>query len=263
MEELIIKLCTQNGKLTDSRLNELIALESTLNLDLKVQALNNLASKGKIALSEESGDVIYQVLTKDQTNKMQRMEGAEILILQIVRDSNENGTWNGDIKAKTGIPIQQINKILTGLQKEGMIFSQKSVNSNKKMWFVKGVQPNNEVTGGFLFANSEFDSNLMTDLCNQIKLLLSDKSSTIREVLEYVRQQVNKNVSEENIKEVLKSMSALGEVEEQGGKYKVVNAFCNDPLVMPCFGCNLRFECRVDGVINPADCEYLNSWLDF
>ena len=134
---------------------------------------------------------------------------------------------------------------------------------NKKLWFIAGANPSNDVTGGFLFADQEFDKNLMSDLFTQIKLFLTDKAFNIKEVLNYVKQQVNKNIKEENIKEILESMIALNEIEESHGKYKTVSGFYYEPLVLPCIACNLRFECRVDGVINPADCEYLNSWLDF
>ena len=152
---------------------------------------------------------------------------------------------------------------MTNLEKQGLVFSKKSVNLNKKMWFVEGIVPSTDVTGGFLFADQEFDKNLMNDLFTQIKLLLNEKTCTIKDILIYTKSQVNKNIQEENLKEILASMVALNEIEENNGKYKSITGFIFDPLVIPCIACKLRFECRPDGIINPAECEYLNNWLDF
>lgn len=262
MEELIIGLCIQHGKIKDSQLNLLITQQSTLDVNEKVQALNSLLTKGKISLSEESNEVVYQILSEQHSSSMKKLEGADILILQIVRESGDKGTWNGEIKQKTLIPIPQINKILTALQKQGLVFPQKSVNQNKKLWFVEGIKPHSEVTGGFLFADSEFDRNLMNELCMQVKIMLGDKTAGLKEVLEELRK-VDRNLNEENMKEVLSSMVALGEIEEKGGKFRTVKDLMVDPIVIPCFACKLRAECRPNGIVNPAECEYLNSWLEY
>lgn len=262
MEELIIGLCIQHGKIKDSQLNNLISQQSTLDINEKVEALNSLLTKGKISISEESNEVVYQILSEQHSTSMKKLEGADILILQIVRESGDKGTWNGEIRQKTLIPTPQINKILTALQKQGLIFSQKSVNQNKKLWFIEGIKPHSEVTGGFLFADSEFDRNLMNELCMHIKLSLGDRTVGIKDVLEEMKK-ANRNLNEENLKEVLSSLVALGEIEERGGKYRAVKEFIADPIVLPCFACKLRAECRPGGIVNPAECEYLNSWLEF
>lgn len=263
MEDLITALLTQAGKINDSQLNTLISSSRPLDLDSKLQAINSLLSKGKITVVEEAGEAFFQLLSDTQTAQMKNLEGPSVLILQLVRESGEKGSSNQDIKQKTQIPIAQINKVLTGLEKKGLVFSQKSVNQNKKMWFVEGAKPNSQVTGGFLFADSEFDKNLMSEVCSQVKILLSDKPCTVKDVLEYMKSNFNKNMNEDNAKEVLSSMIALGEIEEKAGKFKAVKDFLADPLVLPCFACKLRFECKPNGVVNPADCEYLNSWLEF
>lgn len=263
MEELILSLCSQHGKLKDSHLNPLIAQNMPYNEGEKVQAINHLLGKGKISISEDAGEVVYQSLSETHANSMKRLEGEDILVLQMIREAGEKGVWNGEIKVKTGIPITQVNKYLTNLEKQKLIFSKKSVHHNKKIWFLEGITPTNDVTGGFLFADQEFDKNLMSDLFTQIKVLLSEKASSTKDVLFYVKQQVNKNIKEENIKEVLASMVALGEVQEVQGLFRSISSFAMDPVVIPCIACHLRFECRTDGVVNPADCEYLNSWLSF
>ena len=263
MEDLITTLLSQNGKINDSHLNTLISSSRTLDLESKLEAINSLLSKGKITVVEEGGEAFFQLLSDTQTAQMKNLEGPSILILQLVRESGEKGSSNQEIKQKTQIPIAQINKVLTGLEKKGLVFSQKSVNQNKKLWFIEGAKPNSQVTGGFLFADSEFDKNLMNEVCAQVKILLSDKACTVKDVLEYMKSNFNKNMNEDNAKEVLGSMIALGEIEEKAGKFRAVKDFLVDPLVLPCFACKLRFECRPNGIINPADCEYLNSWLEF
>jgi DNA-directed RNA polymerase III subunit RPC6 len=263
MEDLILKTCAEHLKIKDSQLNEIISQHKHLDEQQKVQIINDLLIKGKITVSEEDGEVVYNVLSDVEATSMKKLEGSEILILQIIRESSSKGVWNGEIKLKTNIPIQQINKILNNLEKQGLIFSKKSVNVNKKIWFLQGINPSNDVTGGFLFENEEFDNNLMSDLFSQIKLILNEKTSSIKEILTYVKSQVNKNIQEDNLKQVLESLVALNEIEECNGKYKSVKSFLVDPLVVPCIACHMRFECKDDGVINPADCEYLNTWLDF
>ena len=262
MEDLIITLCTQHGKLKDSQLNSLISQQTQFSEQEKVEAVNNLLGKGKISISEDNGEVVYQGLSENHASSMMKLQGEDILVLQIVREAGEKGVWNGDIKAKTAIPILRINKHLTNLEKQRLVFS-KSVNHNKKMWFLEGISPADDVTGGFLFADQEFDKGLMKDLFAQIKMLLSDRASSPKEILSYVKQQVNKNMTEANIAELLQSMLALGEIEEHAGKFRANSEYCVDPIIIPCIACPLRFECRADGVVNPADCEYLNSWLNF
>jgi DNA-directed RNA polymerase III subunit RPC6 len=263
MDDLILSLCSDHTKLKDSELDALLSSQSQLNPDLKVHSLNSLLSKGKISITEEDGEVVYQVLSESHSSAMKRLEGSDSLILQLVRQAGEKGIWNGEIKKQTNVPVVQINKILNHLQKQGLVFSHKSVSTNKNMWFMQGTQPNNEATGGFLFAKEGFDNSLMSDLCGQIRLLLSDKSCSLKEILEYVRANVNKNIAESNLVEVMASMTALGEVSLHNTKYRANGIFPLSPLVVPCFGCALRIECRANGLVNPSECAYLDSWLDY
>ena len=263
MEELIGSLCSQHGKLKDSQLRSLLETHGKFTPGEEVEAINKLLAKGKITICEEDGEVVYQGVSETHAGALRSLEASSAMILQLIRESGEKGSWNGDIKKMTGIPITQINKILNTMQKQGLVFSHKSVSSNKNTWFIQGTKPNSDATGGFLFAEEGFDSSLMNEICCNIKLLLSDKSCSAREILDYVRLQVNKNISEENISEVIRSMQALNEIAEVNSKFRIVKEFSLNPLVVPCFACSLRHECREDGVINPSDCEYLNAWLDY
>lgn len=170
------------------------------------------------------------------------------------------------MKNRTEIPIPQINKILKSLEKQGLVYSVKSIQAkNRNIWLLTGTEASREVTGGFLFTEHQFDRDLLGLLITHTKIFLQERPSTLKEITLYLKKQnVSKTLDEQNVKEVVNSLLALREIEDSGaGKYTTVRWEVPDPLVIPCIACPLQRECSENGLINPAECEYLSNWLDF
>ncbi|CAG9312949.1 unnamed protein product [Blepharisma stoltei] len=265
MESLILNILEENSKLKNSELDYHLSRFGPINESEKVAVLNTLIGSGQISITDEDGEVAYHYQSEEQAKSIKSLLPEENLILQIIREAGNKGVWNQEIKAKTEIPIAQINKILKNLEKQGLVYSVKSVQfKNRTIWLLKGVEPNKDVTGGFLFSEQEFDRNKLGLLISYTKMFLQDKPGSLKEISAHLKQRVDKDLTEQDIKEVVNSLLALHEIEDSGlGKYTTIKWAVPEPLVIPCIGCPLQRQCHEDGVINPAECEYLSNWLDY
>jgi len=265
MENTIYSLLKTNNKLSHTKLGDLLKEEGKYNENEVVKGINELLGKGQISISEENGEVVYFYQSEKQASAFMSLSPEEVLVLQLLRDSGSRGMWNLEIKSRTGIPTQQINKILRNLEKQGHVQGVKSVqHKNRKIWLLAGETPSSEITGGFLFSEEQFDKGLLSELLKNTTRFLEEYPANIREITLFLRQKVTKSLTEENVQEVVKSLVALGELQEGSkNKYFISKWEVPDPLVTPCIACPLQRQCAEGALINPGECEYLTNWLDF
>jgi hypothetical protein len=103
--------------------------------------------------------------------------------------------------------VPQINKALLKMEKQGLVKGIKSVNfRSRKYWFDSNVTPSTEITGGFLFNDTDFNSDLLDRLQVHSKNYLRSNQASAKDLTKHLRQQVDSSLTEENVKKVLISL---------------------------------------------------------
>jgi DNA-directed RNA polymerase III subunit RPC6 len=263
LADKVLGIISKHVHIPDSELSSLLALETSFKDSAKVEAINQLLGAGLIAISEEAEEIVYHSLTKEQAQAVTGLSSEEAVVLQTVRETGSLGIANVEIKGRTGIPTARVNRLLTSLEHKGLVQSVKSVQAkNRKVWLVSEIEPSTEVTGGFLYnTDQEFDNDLLHLLLQSAKQYLQEHTAGVKELTQYLRT-VAKGIQEENVKQILTSMTALQDIEElPGGKFRFANWVVPDAVGAPCLACPLKRECHPDGLVSPSSCQYLTDWL--
>lgn len=113
--------------------------------------------------------------------------------LRVIEQAGNMGIWTKDIKKKTDIQNQALNKIFKALESRRLIKPVKSVNAKaKKLYMLFNLTPARELTGGVWYSDLEFDhefiSELRTFLIRCVRRLNNGQGCTLREISEKVVQ---------------------------------------------------------------------------
>jgi DNA-directed RNA polymerase III subunit RPC6 len=95
------------------------------------------------------------------------MEGEEKIIYRIIKEAGNKGIWMRDIRFKSHILPNQLNKHLKSLENKKIIKSVKSVSAyKKKVYMLYDVEPDSTLTGGSWYCDQDFESEFV-DVLNQ------------------------------------------------------------------------------------------------
>lgn len=128
--------------------------------------LNGLVESHLVDVIEEDGKLIYAAVRN-------KIVDYESMVISLLSQAGTNGLWLRDIKARTNIPHNLILKILRSLESTQQIKSLKSIKTNRKMYMLYGVQPDEDMTGGVWFNSNDVDlvfvEKLMEIICKYCK----------------------------------------------------------------------------------------------
>jgi DNA-directed RNA polymerase III subunit RPC6 len=264
LADLILSVCSAQGKVTHAELTQLLALHGSFSDAEIVGTTNQLIIEGRVFPLSEKNQVVYQLQSEDQASAFQALSSEERLVLQIVRESGNLGIWNLDIKVKTGIPTQHVNRILKSLEIQGQVKCVKSMqHKNRKVWMLSEIEPSTDTVGNFLYQESqEFDNDWLQSMIHHAKAFLLEQVAGVKELTLHLKHVTGKGLTEENVKEVVGLMIALQQIEQMApGKYRAVKWTVPEPPPVPCILCPLARECQEDALISPKSCKYLAAWL--
>jgi hypothetical protein len=117
-----------------SHLDLCSAIEAN-NEDLS-EALNQLIQKYRIGVNEVKGEVNYRYISEKDASKIKNLSMEELEAYYRIIESGCDGVTTNDIKIKTNINTQVLNKILKKLENNSLIKSWKVANMrNRKVEF--------------------------------------------------------------------------------------------------------------------------------
>ncbi|KAM0674487.1 DNA-directed RNA polymerase III subunit RPC6 [Gurleya vavrai] len=179
--------------------------------------LNTFLRNKQIELYNNGNDLIYK--------KISSAIEEERIIYQLI--SQSKGLWLRDIKLRTSIPQNLINKILKQMENKKMIKSLKSVKNNRKVYVLYDDKPNEELTGGVWFNEGDVDNELVDEISKIIysyicKKCLSDDCVQIdnllgpSEILKFIEdcKVMNVQLNLNDVELMMKTMVYDGLIQE-------------------------------------------------
>ncbi|XP_072025702.1 DNA-directed RNA polymerase III subunit RPC6-like [Amphiura filiformis] len=300
LEERILELCKSDSKgIPDAVIKTELP---HIDVQQRVTAINRLLSTGKIDLVKTSTELLYRLKDPGSASKIKGGDAQERLIYQIIEESNNKGIWTRDIRIRSNMPLNQLNKILKNLESRKLIKAVKSVGASKrKVYMLFNLQPDRSVTGGAWYSDQDFESEFVEVLNQQCYKFLQDKVdagaelqidpmlkrtrsyASSQDVWKFIKELgISKvELSVEDIETILHTLIYDGKVEmtvsathniasnsNSSGQMKLFRAL--QPLTetagimrMPCGVCPVFDQCYEGGVVSPATCIYMKDWMDY
>lgn len=282
--------------------------EATLKKELGIsinriaQIINDLSAKSLIELYRQSGSdlVCYRLASTDSASgsiSTANLSGDELLLFQIIRASENRGTWTRDMKIKSGLHQNVVTKVLRSLESKRLIKAVRSKNSTRKIYMLYDVKPSLDVSGGLWYTENELDVEFIASLGKavlrfvQVRSKASDADAlapigwngyaALEEIHSFLASSGITSVplEESDTRCVVETLILDGLVEKISSsdgrdRFRALKgAGSNDfPLgLIPCCSCSIRSECKAFGDFSasptPNSCKWLRAWgqklLDF
>ena len=118
----------------------------------------------------EGATLVYKEANAEETNKMKGLSENDLLVLQLISESNNLGIWSKDLRVRSNLQQNTMAKALKNLENRELIKAVKSVNTrNKKVYMLKDLEPSKEITGGAWYTEQEFDAEFITVLYETVR----------------------------------------------------------------------------------------------
>ena len=135
VSEKILDLCRD---ISDG-ISDKVLQSSMPDVDPKIRAkaINSLLNAGKIDLFESAtAKCLLYKLKSSSTGSNIKGDQEEKIVYGIIEESGNKGTWIRDIRIKSGLVQNQLQKVLKSLEHKKLIKAVKSVNATKKKVFM-------------------------------------------------------------------------------------------------------------------------------
>ncbi|KAL8619565.1 hypothetical protein ACOMHN_019621 [Nucella lapillus] len=310
MKERIAALCRDHPKgITIDLIKDHVPLTVSNADSHYVMALNALLKAGQMKVFKKKvhgkDTLLYRLIdaATASTSSAAMATGVtgvdveERIVYQVIEAAGNKGIWLRDIRKKTNMSIQQLQKLLKVMTSKKLVKEVKCVNaSKKKVYMLFDLIPDSSVTGGAWYSDNTFDQEF-ADIINECCFRYLDEKSiaakarfseedpysqhlaslvTAEEVQHHINNaKVTKNPMDLNdVVMVLNTVVYDGKaakVDRVSGAsegndklyYRVAPIIKKTGLMsVPCGFCPMIDECTNDGPISPRTCVHMKEWLD-
>ncbi|GAB5368837.1 hypothetical protein AAMO2058_001353800 [Amorphochlora amoebiformis] len=265
------------GYVTNSMLCEELKIEPAKS----VNYINTLLQHDRIALhSAKGGEPLYRWMsdperakTRARRDKLRGLTTDAKLVYQEIEKADNKGLGIKDIKFKTRLPTTSIRVVLEAMATRNLIKWVHTIAArNKKIWMLYHLTPARE------------------DIVNALRMAskssVRKKPSTAEEVADFINKKKLFNdtkIEAQDITIILEGMVVDGDlcsemkaiplVKGEGALRntnqvkvyrKMIGKRIESPFTqVPCAVCPVASRCGEGQEINPRDCKYFASWLEF
>lgn len=241
----------------------------------RIAIINNLLKMGNIKISQgKDKQITYTYQDPEEAAKFRGLDREDIIIYNLISQAGNNGTWNGELKQKSGVPAQNLNRILKKLEKQNLIWSVKSVtHKNRKIWLKYGLEASEEISGGFFYKENELNLDLIESLRQRILHYIEKQGgASKKEIGIHLRssKMTESDIKDENIQALIDNLIFDDKIEELPTSVKTNPTYrltgwgdlIEEPVFTktPCGTCPVFDECRSGSVISPQTCIYFENW---
>ncbi|EPZ31333.1 RNA polymerase Rpc34-like domain-containing protein [Rozella allomycis CSF55] len=268
---------------------DMAAIQGIIEMPLEdiVNSINVLSTKGYVEFLQSSKGIVYKAIADVEANLLGKLDGDERIIYQFIKQADNKGIWTKDLKFKSNLHQTVITKVLKSLESKKIIKAVKSVkNSVKKVYMLYDLTPSRDITGGIWFTESELDVEFINTMLNACFKFIQSKSipknkdgifspnysgyPTAEQVLKIIREAkiTSTEIELDDMQSLLDCLVYDGRIERLIGEEIMYRALPdldsqNYYTSIPCCGCPVYNVCHENGPVNPVNCEYLKTWLQF
>lgn len=213
-------------------------LEEHVNADAKelAEVINRLLKDARLTIQmSKEGGIWYTLRNEEDWKKRIGLEAQQLLVLQAIEESGNQGIWTKDIRMQTNIQQQALTKIFRTLEQRQLIKPVKSVTAKaKKLYMMYDLTPSKELTGGVWYSGLEIDDEFITSLRVFIERIIEKHTKTGGITLESIHQmiqefQVSKvDLSIEDVQQVVQTLVYDKKIEEEERQLDGQNMMTNN-----------------------------------
>jgi DNA-directed RNA polymerase III subunit RPC6 len=253
LRERFIQLCSDpdhEGGVSNSTLKARFAEQEYLQL---VPIINELTQQSRLVMSKVGDELFYTLVSDEMAEKFDGLDVSARMVYQVVAKSENMGIWTKDIRSSTGIPQQQLNRILKALENRHLIKPVKSVTAKaKKLYMLYNLTPAKELTGGPWYTELEFDhqfiGDLRTFLMHCVRRINDGRGATVAEINEKIVQAKVSRVklSLEEVQQLVQTLAFDHLIEESGTNHRGEALYVASRRVTPMcdFKCKFKEQWR-------------------
>uniref|UniRef100_A0A6T6YYH9 DNA-directed RNA polymerase III subunit RPC6 n=1 Tax=Amorphochlora amoebiformis TaxID=1561963 RepID=A0A6T6YYH9_9EUKA len=225
--------------------------------------------------------------TRARRDKLRGLTTDAKLVYQEIEKADNKGLGIKDIKFKTRLPTTSIRVVLEAMATRNLIKWVHTIAArNKKIWMLYHLTPAREVRGGPWYDQGQFNQDIVNALRMASKSSVRKKPSTAEEVADFINKKKLFNdtkIEAQDITIILEGMVVDGDlcsemkaiplVKGEGALRntnqvkvyrKMIGKRIESPFTqVPCAVCPVASRCGEGQEINPRDCKYFASWLEF
>lgn len=286
VKEYIVSLCKRNPDGILQGELEKATREQNISPEKLQLAINDLISRQEITILEKTvaegkTELIFRVVQQEEREKLKDLSAHDIAIYKLVKDSLDKGISKREVITKSELPTAVVTKSLGFLEKKKIIkhftsFSKKSL----KLFILYDVQPSREKTGGSLFSDGRLDVELVNVLRERIfEFVVREFKQKHLVDVDVTRSYINstgiftEELDNECILSIINLLVYDGALEETANPKPLSgSAVLYKPAsyvlpvdtftLTPCSRCPVAAACAPGAPTCPADCKYLDAWLD-
>eukprot|EP00468_Gymnochlora_sp_CCMP2014_P000409 CAMPEP_0167742522 /NCGR_PEP_ID=MMETSP0110_2-20121227/1482_1 /TAXON_ID=629695 /ORGANISM="Gymnochlora sp., Strain CCMP2014" /LENGTH=292 /DNA_ID=CAMNT_0007626741 /DNA_START=54 /DNA_END=932 /DNA_ORIENTATION=- len=222
--------------------------------------------------------------------KLHDLKDQERMVYQEIEKAGNKGIKSDSLKFKTGIRVlRKLNEIVDKLLRRNLVKALKAVGSqHKKIYMLYGIEPSREVVGGVWYDEGKFDKEVVDALYNacyyRIKNEGMKSAKELSDSLNKMHLLNNAIITELDIEYILNALELDGKLEKvrkrrsdsgKSGKVegrdkalilyrlKVGGRIDSSFTEIPCAACPVASKCGITPEINPQNCAYFDSWIEF
>lgn len=209
----------------------------------------------------------------------------DMLLYQVIGQAGNTGIWTRDIKQRTNLAQNKINKSLKALEERGLVKSVRSVqNANRKVYMLASLEPAKEITGGPWYGSDQQPDTEFIEAIRHCALEFVAKypeGVTAERVAAFIASAniSHQALTSDDLDGVLRTLQYDGLLDKtvqdaptpidplrQLKKYRVAKHGIDvvQPYSeIPCGVCPVMHRCHEGGPVSPERCEYFKKWLEF
>ncbi|KAG7165625.1 DNA-directed RNA polymerase III subunit RPC6-like, partial [Homarus americanus] len=264
IEQRVIQLC---GEFKQGITYQIIQNDMPeLKLAQIVDVINKLLANSRVDMLKKDDDVlVFKLRDPGSLHRIKGAEPEEQVVYKIIEECGTQGIWAREIRAKSNLHLNTVEKVLRKLESKKLIKSFNSVAApKKKTYLLYNLEPDRSLTGGAWYSDQHFDSEFV-DILNQ---------QCWRHITELGITKVQLSI--DDIETILETLVFDGKAEQsiaaegtQGVKlYRAVTSFLPTPALMmipfstSAHRLDLIKECDDVGNVTPVKCRYMKEWLE-
>ncbi|EGP90809.1 uncharacterized protein MYCGRDRAFT_64857 [Zymoseptoria tritici IPO323] len=149
--------------------DELLQLGSIANTRELMPLVQFLAQKGLFRTVKVGGKLGWSVRPREAARQIVNLDRDEKTIYEIIEEAHTTGIWTRDLKKKTSIAQNVVQKALSKMEKGNLIKSVKSVKAPaQRTYMLSHLSPSEDVTGNSFFDAGDLDESFRDELLNLI-----------------------------------------------------------------------------------------------
>lgn len=260
-----------------------------------VDVINKLIQLRRLEMCGDMRNPTYNYVDAFRSKKLREvLTDQEIqAVYSKIEESGDVGIWTRDIRTRTNLMKQRVDKILKKLLSSNLVKAVKSItHKTRRLYMLSHLEPNRDITGGPWYTDTDFDSEFVEMVRKIVRHIFSNSAgeidsmnaTDIEKILSQDKYQraCKVKLETENVLEILQTLYYDGEIEpvveyasqeELGAALKRTDCKFRarakpfgmemhmDLSCAPCGRCNLSLQCTEHGKVSPYTCQYMTRWL--